>query len=213
MLSLILSAVAHVPTYDGACDAVWCCTPPHHHDPSQVIYLRGSAASCTWRTSTSQAARSSTWTSSSATSPTTRRTRSTLGAAAAPRTRAPRAARARQRLPGRRARALYANGVPQHLQEGRPQVRHQPARRVHLQALYHPARGSTPTPATRIVWGPVIGLAEWFTFRELAEFPLFILANHGYAWNEMAYSWWLIVTVASSRGGCSSWPRTSTAAR
>ena len=29
-----------MPTYDGCSDR--CCTPPHHHDVSQVIYVRGS---------------------------------------------------------------------------------------------------------------------------------------------------------------------------
>ena len=39
MLALVAAALAHVPTY-GACTEN-CCTPPHHHGVSQVIYLRG----------------------------------------------------------------------------------------------------------------------------------------------------------------------------
>tara|TARA_B100001173_G_scaffold187536_1_gene161770 strand:- start:356 stop:1933 length:1578 start_codon:yes stop_codon:yes gene_type:complete len=35
-----LAALAHVPTYEAGTDN--CFTPPHHHDTSQVIYLKGS---------------------------------------------------------------------------------------------------------------------------------------------------------------------------
>ena len=40
MLHLVLPLLAHVPTYGGGIEG--CFTPPHHHDISQVIYLRGS---------------------------------------------------------------------------------------------------------------------------------------------------------------------------
>lgn len=42
-----------------------------------------------------------------------------------------------------------------------------------------------------IVWAPVIGIGETFTFIELLEFPLYILNNHGASWNEMGYTYWL----------------------
>ena len=41
MLALLsLAASAHVPTYGGGVEN--CYTPPHHHDISQVIYIKGS---------------------------------------------------------------------------------------------------------------------------------------------------------------------------
>jgi hypothetical protein len=40
-----------------------------------------------------------------------------------------------------------------------------------------------------LVWSPVIGLKEEFDVHELAYFPLYILANHGAAWNELAWTY------------------------
>jgi hypothetical protein len=40
MLFLLAASCGHVPTYVGGEDN--CFTPPHHHDTSQVIYLKGS---------------------------------------------------------------------------------------------------------------------------------------------------------------------------
>lgn len=40
MLALCLAVVGHVPTYGRGVEN--CHTPPHHHDTSQVIYLKGS---------------------------------------------------------------------------------------------------------------------------------------------------------------------------
>ena len=40
MLHLVVPLLAHVPTYGGGVEN--CFTPPHHHDISQVIYLKGS---------------------------------------------------------------------------------------------------------------------------------------------------------------------------
>lgn len=42
-----------------------------------------------------------------------------------------------------------------------------------------------------IFWAPVIGLSESFTFRELFEFPIYILRNHGSYWNELGYTYWV----------------------
>lgn len=51
------------------------------------------------------------------------------------------------------------------------------------------------TDGRPIVWAPVIGLGESFTFTELLEFPIYILRNHGPYWNEMSYTYplWLLV--------------------
>ena len=51
MLSLVLFVTGHVPTYDNRC-ADRCCTPPHHHDVSQVIYVKGSGSYRVSRTRT-----------------------------------------------------------------------------------------------------------------------------------------------------------------
>ena len=40
MLTLVLPLLCHVPTYGGSVEN--CFTPPHHHDISQVIYIKGS---------------------------------------------------------------------------------------------------------------------------------------------------------------------------
>lgn len=46
-----------------------------------------------------------------------------------------------------------------------------------------------------LVWGAVVGLGERFTAQELVEFPVYILNNHGPAWNEMEWTWWLSLFV------------------
>lgn len=51
------------------------------------------------------------------------------------------------------------------------------------------------TDGRPIVWAPVIGLGESFTFMELLEFPIYILRNHGSYWNDMVYTYplWLLL--------------------
>lgn len=51
------------------------------------------------------------------------------------------------------------------------------------------------TDGRPIVWGAVIGLAEEFSVLEFIEFPLYILRNHGHAWNEMSWTVWLVFFV------------------
>jgi len=48
---------------------------------------------------------------------------------------------------------------------------------------YHNRTGDEP-----LVWGAVIGLAERFTFIELLNFPMFVLSNHGDTWNMMSWT-------------------------
>jgi len=48
-----------------------------------------------------------------------------------------------------------------------------------------------------IIWGAVIGLEEKFTFKQLLEFPIYILKNHGDTWNQLGYTYWLWVTIGS----------------
>jgi len=47
------------------------------------------------------------------------------------------------------------------------------------------------TDGKPIVWAPVIGLAESFTFLELLEFPIYILRNHGNTWNELGWTFYI----------------------
>ena len=40
-----------------------------------------------------------------------------------------------------------------------------------------------------VVWSAVVGLGERFSAEELVSFPLYVLRNHGDAWNELAWTW------------------------
>ena len=53
------------------------------------------------------------------------------------------------------------------------------------------------TDGTPIIWAPVIGLGESFTFEELISFPLYILWNHGEVWNGFGWTWWLWLFVGA----------------
>jgi hypothetical protein len=50
---------------------------------------------------------------------------------------------------------------------------------------------------TPIVWGAVIGLAESFTFTELLEFPVYVLRNHGETWNDLGWTYWVVLFVGA----------------
>ena len=47
-----------------------------------------------------------------------------------------------------------------------------------------------------IVWSAVIGMKESFTNVELLSFPVYILKNHGSAWNDMAWTIWIALLAA-----------------
>lgn len=47
------------------------------------------------------------------------------------------------------------------------------------------------TDGRPITWGAVIGLGESFTFVELLEFPIYILRNHGETWNNLPQTYWI----------------------
>jgi hypothetical protein len=53
------------------------------------------------------------------------------------------------------------------------------------------------TNDTSLVWGAVIGLAESFTFLELLEFPIYILRNHGDSWNQLGYTYWILLFLVA----------------
>ena len=52
---------------------------------------------------------------------------------------------------------------------------------------YHNRSGTEP-----LIWGPVVGVKESFTFTELISFPTYILRNHSDVWNEMGWTVWVI---------------------
>jgi len=53
------------------------------------------------------------------------------------------------------------------------------------------------TNGKEIIWAPVIGLGEKFTFLELLEFPIYILRNHGNTWNELGWTYWLWLFIGT----------------
>ena len=48
-----------------------------------------------------------------------------------------------------------------------------------------------------IVWAAVIGLGESFTASEILSFPVYILRNHGYVWNELGFTYPLFIFVGA----------------
>jgi hypothetical protein len=54
-----------------------------------------------------------------------------------------------------------------------------------------------PNRTNPIIWAPVIGLAEKFTFVELLEFPVYILKNHGQTWNNLGYTYWIWLFIGA----------------
>ena len=47
-----------------------------------------------------------------------------------------------------------------------------------------------------IFWSAVVGRREWFSVMDLLEYPLYVLRNHGSAWNERAWSFPLIAALS-----------------
>jgi len=56
---------------------------------------------------------------------------------------------------------------------------------------YHNRTGAQTT----LVWGAVIGLGERFTFVELLSFPLYVLRNHGDSWTGQGWTWWFTLST------------------
>lgn len=52
------------------------------------------------------------------------------------------------------------------------------------------------TDRSPIVWAAVLGLGESFTPEELLSFPIYVLNNHGSAWNELIWVFWLLFLLA-----------------
>lgn len=230
ILATASGAFGHVPTYSGACTA-GCCTPPHHHDTSQVFYLRGSGGLELHMDQIGMQ----------------KVALDGVGAEAAS-----------AELPSEAASGGSQTGNVWEVTDGHDHIdvsavfRDEPDRSTYAlyvgcggcmeddpilaprfavdygpavvepftQSAYHSfvdnkqhgnyefplSNLSTcdsehftvrlvqfPNASGDIVWAPVVGRGEMFTPRELIEFPLFVLSNHGYAWNELEVTWWVVV--------------------
>lgn len=192
MLALVAAALVHVPTY-GSC-VENCCTPPHHHDVSQVIYLRGPGGlelhlsdlpadavldfDVIFRDAVDQDTYSL-----------------YVGCGGCV---------ASQDALEPDALLLPMGYQPAEV-EPFTQTRYRSAIRKEARTM-NVSELSTCTQdhftirlvdhlgANRtvpIVWGAVVGLQESFTPLELLLFPIYVLRNHGDAWNELPYTFWL----------------------
>lgn len=204
MLTLVLPLLCHVPTYGVSVEN--CFTPPHHHDISQVIYIKGSGGleiHCTaaggcpfdldgdevldvdavFRDEIDQSTYSL-----------------YIGcggcvASADPIVIPP------VHLTGYEPAVIepftqtrYSSVFPKEQRKYNSSgLRYDVCDQGHftIRLVDHMNR----TDAVPIVWGAVIGLAESFTFEELFLFPDFVLRNHGETWNEQGWTIWVTVFV------------------
>lgn len=202
MLALFAAAATHVPTYGEDCV---CCRLPHHHDTSQVVYLRNSGGvEIHLRDSLD---------------PVDTETPEILDVDAVfrdevdPSTFAlyigcggcapqdPLNENSRVRFDAYQTavvepftQQLTRSALPE---EGRklsaaalhPSVCPQQHFSVRLVVFENCTRD--------VVWGAVVGLKESFTVAELLLFPVYITRNHGATWNELGWTWPLAFFVAA----------------
>lgn len=210
-----LRCAAHVPTYEAGC-VDGCCVPPRQHDTSQVVYLKGSGGLEIHIESLSQPfALAGADPKATALDfdvvfrdPVDASTFTLYvgcgGCAPSDEVRSP-------AVPFRRGD--YEPGVLEPFTQTRyfslfpknertftagqltecfqlqPEDAHWSIRLVD-----HANRSSSSSSSggsDPLVWGAVVGLGERFTAQELIEFPIYILNNHGSAWNEAAWTWWV----------------------
>ena len=204
-LVLLFHVPAHVPTYGGCVEN--CCTPPHDHTTSQVIYLKGSGGLEIHLQS--ETAPFDTRGSElidvdvvfrDAVDPTTYSVYIGCGGCIAsedPIVISPIAVEGYQPaeiepFTQTRYHSIFPKSERKYNASGlRFNVcseRHFTIRLVDY---------GNRTDNSPIIWGPVIGLGESFTFLELLSFPLFILWNHGEVWNGYGWTWWLWLFVGA----------------
>ena len=205
MIPLALLLCTHVPTYGGCVEN--CCTPPHVHTTSQVIYLQGSGGLEIHLQS--ETAPFDTLGSElidvdvvfrDAIDPTTYSVYIGCGGCIA---------------------AEDPIVIPPVAVEGYQPVDVEPFTQTKYRSIFPKAERKynasglrfdvcserhftirlvdygNRTDDTPIIWAPVIGLAESFTFLELLSFPLFILWNHAEVWNGYGWTWWLWLFVGA----------------
>ena len=205
MWSLSLLALAHVPTYDGNC-LNNCCTPPHTHTTSQVIYLKGSGGL------EIHIGNSTTTPFNIAggeiidvdavfrdkIDPSTYALYIGCGGCVASEDRLINASRVN--ISG------YQPGEVEPFTQTRyHSVFKKEDRKYNASLLGGCTEGHFTirlvdldrSRSEPIVWAAVIGLGERFTFVELLEFPVYILRNHGYVWNQLGYTYWIWLFVGA----------------
>lgn len=197
MLSFFAFVNGHVPTYGGGVEN--CFTPPHHHDTSQVIYIRGSGGleihcspgdcpfgydetldvDAVFRDQVDQSTYDL-----------------YIGCGGCVATADPIVIPPVQ-LSG------YEPAVIEPFTQTRYSSVFPKAERKYDASCIHPdvcTEGHftirlvdymNRTDGEPVVWGAVIGLGESFTFSELMLFPVFVLRNHGDTWNEHPWTWWV----------------------
>jgi hypothetical protein len=209
MILLSLLAHAHVPTYSGGCSEN-CCEPPHSHKISQVIYLKGSGGleihvksySEPFDISGSEVIHFDA-VFRDAVDPSTYAlyvgcggcmTHDPIVASPEPIT------------------DYQAAQLEPFTQTAYRSAFHKDNRKFSA-ALLSPALCPQQHFTIRlvdfgnrsdgqpIVWAPVVGPegleGESFTLVELLSFPLFILANHGYAWTGLGWTFWFCLFLAA----------------
>ena len=195
MLHIFLFSNAHVPTY---CDDK-CCTPPHAHTTSQVVYVKGSGGlqlnidnvlspftqneiidvDCVFRDKIDQS---------------TYDLHIGCGTCES------------NSLPETLSLSGYQKGVVEPFtQTGYYSIFPKKERKFNASLLLgcssyftiHLLDYKNRSNNKDIVWGAVIGIGESFTIPEILEFPVYILRNHGYVWNELPYTYFVLLFVAS----------------
>ena len=197
LVELVALCVGHVPTYTGGAEN--CYTPPHHHDVSQVIYLKSSGGL-----------------ELHITSPTLpfdipggeildvdavfkkKYDQSTyslyIGCGGCVASQDPIV------IPPVMLTGYEHGEVEPFTQTAHYSVFPKEERKFNASELdgcsenhftirvvdYHNRTGDEP-----LVWGAVIGLGETFTFLELLSFPIFVLRNHGDTWNMLGWTVWI----------------------
>ena len=199
MLQVALLCLSHVPTYSGCADR--CCTPPHHHTVSQVIYVAGSGGlevhcseedcpfdvpggeiidvDAVFKHEYDQSTYSL-----------------YIGCGGC-------VASVDPVVIGPVALNGYEPGeVEPFTQTSYRSVFEKDLRKFNTQQLANCSENHftiriidfhNRTDGSELIWGAVIGLKESFTFQELVSFPIYVLRNHNESWNQLGWTYWLIL--------------------
>ena len=201
LLLHFVGSYAHVPTYGVGSDG--CFTPPHHHDISQVIYLKGSGGleiHIDSQTQPFDIAGGEILDVDAVFKYEYDQTTYDLfiGCGGCVATVDPLVA-------PRQALAGYQHGELEPFTQSAYRSVFAKADRKYNSSLlggctenhfsiqvrdYH---NRTEPGHETLVWGAVIGLGETFTPLELVSFPLYVLRNHGSTWNDLEWTWWVIL--------------------
>lgn len=201
MFLLCLSLVGHVPTYDGCSDR--CCTPPHHHDVSQVIYVRGSGGLEIHL--------------DSMTSPIDIVGGEILDVDAVFKYEYDQSTYSLYLGCGGCVGSVDPIVIPPMVLHGYEPGEVEPFTQTAYRSVFPKAQRKfnssalaqcdqnhftirvvdyhNRTDGSALIWGAVIGLGESFTVQELISFPVYVLRNHGDVWNGHSWTYWLILPL------------------